>query len=66
MNNPVIVCNSRNRIERTIEITGAVKWDGICFPIKHKRLTPVIIEFSESVKFNSTTAKEEGDKEKTI
>ncbi|KAG1150033.1 hypothetical protein G6F37_006945 [Rhizopus arrhizus] len=53
-------------ISELLEITGAVKWNGICFPIKHRRLTPVIIEFSESAKFNRTTAKEEGDEEKMI
>ncbi|KAI8066095.1 hypothetical protein BDF21DRAFT_427064 [Thamnidium elegans] len=62
-------CNdlvSFNWIERTTEITGAVKWDGICFSIKNRRFTPVLIEFSGGIDFNSTTAKEQGDEEKMI
>lgn len=38
----------------------------VSFSIKDKRLTPIIIEFSGSIKFNSTKVKEEGDEEKMI
>ncbi|KAL0079574.1 hypothetical protein F4703DRAFT_1741580 [Phycomyces blakesleeanus] len=40
-------------IERTADITGAANWDGICFSIKDKRLTPVLIEFSGGIHFNT-------------
>ncbi|KAL0084936.1 hypothetical protein F4703DRAFT_1981830 [Phycomyces blakesleeanus] len=53
-------------IERTADITGAAKWDGICFSIKDKRLTPVLIEFSGGIHFNSTTEKEQRDESKMI
>ncbi|CAO3617565.1 unnamed protein product [Mucor hiemalis] len=53
-------------IERTAEVTGAVKWDGICFSIKDRRFTPVLVEFSGGINFNSIQTKEEEDEEKMI
>lgn len=49
-----------------MEITGATKWDGVCFSTKDERFTSVLVEFSGGVYFNSTTAKEQGDEAKMI
>ncbi|KAG1142859.1 hypothetical protein G6F37_012565 [Rhizopus arrhizus] len=44
--------------EREIQTTGATKWDGMAFAIKDKKITPVLVEFSGGVKFNTTDKKE--------
>ncbi|KAI9487795.1 MAG: hypothetical protein EXX96DRAFT_475749 [Benjaminiella poitrasii] len=59
LHNLFLSCNdliSLHWIERTTEITGDVKWDGICFSLQDKRFTPVLIEFSGGIKFNSTVS----------
>ncbi|KAG1537800.1 hypothetical protein G6F51_010155 [Rhizopus arrhizus] len=42
------------------------KWDGVAFAIKDKKITPVLVEFSGGVKFNTTDKKEQDDETKIV
>lgn len=54
------------RVERQARSTGNVKWDGIAFQVKNKKITPLFVELSGGIDFNSGTEKEKGDEEKLI
>ncbi|KAI9474245.1 MAG: hypothetical protein EXX96DRAFT_611048 [Benjaminiella poitrasii] len=49
------------RFEREIQTTSTTKWDRVAFAIKDKKSTPVLVEFSGGVKFNTTDKKEQVD-----
>ncbi|KAI9255859.1 hypothetical protein EDC94DRAFT_616963 [Helicostylum pulchrum] len=53
-------------VERQARSTGNVKWDGIAFQVKNKKITPLFVELSGGIDFNSGTEKEKGDEEKLI
>ncbi|KAG1169082.1 hypothetical protein G6F71_008669 [Rhizopus microsporus] len=52
--------------EREIQTTSTTKWDGVAFAIKDKKITPVLVEFSGGVKFNTTDKKEQDDETKMV
>lgn len=49
------------RYEVRTHMTKNQKWDGVGYSVKDKRLTPVLIEFSEGIKFANNDIKENHD-----
>ena len=49
-----------------MQTTSTTKWDGVAFAIKDKRITPVLVELSGSVKLNTTDMKEQDDETKMV
>ncbi|KAG1149209.1 hypothetical protein G6F37_005797 [Rhizopus arrhizus] len=57
-----LICN----IERQARSTGNVKWDGTAFLVKNEKITPLFVELSGGIDFNSGADKEKDDEEKLV
>ncbi|KAG2231475.1 hypothetical protein INT48_008803 [Thamnidium elegans] len=53
-------------VEKQAPLTGDVKWDGIAFLVKNKLVTPLFIELSSGIDFNSGHEKARSDEEKLL
>ncbi|ORE07703.1 hypothetical protein BCV72DRAFT_325611 [Rhizopus microsporus var. microsporus] len=60
------ITHTLHRVERQARSTGNVKWDGVAFLVKNKKITPFFVELSGGIDFNSGADKEIGDEEKLI
>lgn len=49
-----------------MKVTGTTKYDGVAFTVKDNKITPVLVEFSGGVRFNSTDKKEQDDEKKMV
>lgn len=47
-------------------MTGDTKWDGIAFLVKNKLVTPLFVELSGGINFNSGVEKARTDEEKIV
>lgn len=54
------------RVEKTTGATGNTKRDGVLFVVQNKTITPMFVELSGGIDFNSTEKKETDDEEKLI
>src|SRR6478735_336214 len=54
------------RVEKNASATGNIKWDGIVFVVGNKTVTPMFVELSGGISFNSTDKKEIDDEKKLV
>lgn len=54
------------RVEKNASATGNIKWDGIVFVVGNKTVTPMFVELSGGINFNSTDKKETDDEKKLV
>lgn len=55
-----------NWFEKECQLVKNTKWDGVAFCLKDKKFTPILVEFSGGLNFNSTTKKENDDEKKMV
>ncbi|CAO3693364.1 hypothetical protein CU097_002620 [Rhizopus azygosporus] len=53
-------------VEKTASATGNTKWDGVVFVVENKTVTPMFVELSGGINFNSTDKKETDDEKKLV
>ncbi|KAG1151298.1 hypothetical protein G6F37_001604 [Rhizopus arrhizus] len=53
-------------VEKNASATGNIKWDGIVFVVGNKTVTPMFVELSGGISFNSTDKKEIDDEKKLV
>jgi hypothetical protein len=53
-------------LEKQAPLTGSTKWDGVAFLVKNRLVTPLFVELSGGISFNSGIGKERSDKEKMV
>lgn len=48
-------------LKKTASAPGNTKWDGVLFKVENKTVTPVFVELSGGINFNTTDKKEIDD-----